>query len=407
MKTILASVYAVNPYKGSEDGMGWNFICQISRYNKVIAITRKNNRAHIEKYLHEHPKEYHKNISFLYFDLPYWMRIWKKGSRGAMVYFYLWQRSLPAFIKKQSITYDIVHNINFHNDWTPSFLWKLHKPFVWGPIGHHPRIPRSYLKRFAAHYYLKDRFTWLIKKYFWNYSLSLQKTKKHADHILCMNTSVPRLLNLEGNSFSIVPSVATEDFGYTKSKNDSFTLITAGRLVPLKGFDLSILSFASFFTTLSEADKAHCKLIIVGSGPEKKRLQDLARAKGVANHTVFIDWLERPALLKRYEDASVFIFPSHEGAGMVVAEALSFALPVICLDNEGPGEFITNDCGIAVPTGDYKQTITLLSNAIGMLYRDRKKREQMSLKARERFETHFSWEQRGDQLNEIYQKLTI
>jgi len=51
------------------------------------------------------------------------------------------------FHKKQKITYDIVHNINFHNDWTPSYLHQLNKPFVWGPIGHHSKIPRQYLEK--------------------------------------------------------------------------------------------------------------------------------------------------------------------------------------------------------------------------------------------------------------------
>ena len=37
--TILATVYDINPYKGSESGTGWNLVKQISKYNKVIAIT--------------------------------------------------------------------------------------------------------------------------------------------------------------------------------------------------------------------------------------------------------------------------------------------------------------------------------------------------------------------------------
>ena len=80
-KTILATAYAMNPYKGSEDGMGWNFVCQIARFNQIIAITRENNRASVERYMAEHPSELYNNIQFYYFDLPYWLRFWKKGSR--------------------------------------------------------------------------------------------------------------------------------------------------------------------------------------------------------------------------------------------------------------------------------------------------------------------------------------
>ena len=112
----------------------------------------------------DNPSELYENIEFLYFDLPYWIRFWKKGGRGALFYYYMWQRSVVWFIKKQNKDYDIVHNLNFHNDWTPTFLYKLKKPMVWGPIGHHPIIPSQYLKLYAKKYYFIDRATWMIKK---------------------------------------------------------------------------------------------------------------------------------------------------------------------------------------------------------------------------------------------------
>ena len=82
MKTILASTYAVNPTKGSEDGMGWNYVLQIARFNKVIAVTRENNKSAIEEFMKSDPKPEYNNIRFLYFDLPYWMRFWKKRQQG-------------------------------------------------------------------------------------------------------------------------------------------------------------------------------------------------------------------------------------------------------------------------------------------------------------------------------------
>ena len=219
-KTILATTYAVDPYKGSEDGMGWNFVCQIARFNKVIAITRENNKAHIEKYMSENPTELYNNIQFLYFDLPYWQRFWKNGNRGAMLYFWLWQRQIVSFIKNQNIHFDIVHNVNFHNDWTPSYLWKLKKPFVWGPIGHHPLIPSQYLKPYKTSYWIKNRVTWLVKRFFWNVSISLKKTVKNADFIYCMNNSVPKVLDLKSIKYTVAPSVASEDFGYVNKKEN-------------------------------------------------------------------------------------------------------------------------------------------------------------------------------------------
>ncbi|MBK8667948.1 MAG: hypothetical protein IPN89_00205 [Saprospiraceae bacterium] len=174
-KTILSTAYAVNPYKGSEDGMGWNFILQIARFNKVIAITRENNQRNIEKFMAENPDPLYNQITFMYYDLPPHLRWWKKGSRGALLYYQLWQRGVVNFVKKQHLTFDIAHNVNFHNDWTPTFLWKLGKPLVWGPVGHHSRIPVQYLRDYAFSYKIKETFTWAIKKYFWNFSPNLKK----------------------------------------------------------------------------------------------------------------------------------------------------------------------------------------------------------------------------------------
>jgi glycosyltransferase involved in cell wall biosynthesis len=405
-KSILATAYAVNPYKGSEDGMGWNAIYQIARFHNVIAITRKNNRSEIEKYMSRNPDLIYKNIQFLYFDLPLWIRFWKMKNRCAMLYYWLWQRAIPSYVRAQKLKFDIVHNLNFHNDWTPSYLYKLGVPFVWGPIGHHPKIPLQYLKSYKLRSLIKDRLTWLIKKMFWNYSTGLSQCIEKANVILCMNRSVEKVLSLSNKEFKIIPSVATEDFGLNLyKKNKKFRLISVGRLIPLKGFDLSISAFAEFINNLTDEEKNNCELVIVGSGSEKQFLQNLAKKKNISNHVIFIDWMRRSKLMELYNEVSVFLFPSHEGAGMVVAEALSFGLPVICLDNHGPGEFIDESCGVAIPVQDYKNTVKELSLGIASLYENPSQLKSMSLMARQRFDQYFNWNKRGEQFQEVYKNL--
>lgn len=405
-KTILATTYAVNPFKGSEDGMGWNFVCQVARFNRVIAITRLNNRVHIEKYMNENPNDLYNNIQFLYFDLPYWLRFWKRGGTGAMLYYWMWQKGVVSFIKKQNIKFDIVHNINFHNDCTPSYLWKLEKPFVWGPIGHHPIIPNQYLEPYRSSYWIKDRIAWIIKKAFWKFSFSLRKTIKMADVVLCMNSSVSKVINLKNKNYLIMPSVATEDFGYEPLKNEKkFTVISAGRLVPLKGFDLSIIAFASFIKRLPEQEREKCNLIIIGSGPEQDYYEKLCLENNINRYVQFINWIDRSELMQIFKSSSAFLFPSHEGAGMVVSEALSFGLPVISLDNSGPGEFIDEACGYTIKIQDYSSTIKDLSQAIFELFDNIDIRLKLSRNARSKFVNDFHWDRRGESLYCIYSKL--
>ena len=145
------------------------------------------------------------------------------------------------YLKSLSDRY-ITHNLNFHNDWSPSFLWKLGKPFVWGPIGHHPKIPKQYLKLYTTKTKLQENITWLVKKAFWKFSFALKRTVKNADFIWCMNESVSQELKLENSNYDYIPSVACSNIGYEPAtkKNKEFNLISAGRFVPLKGFDLAI-----------------------------------------------------------------------------------------------------------------------------------------------------------------------
>ncbi|KOY87016.1 hypothetical protein AD998_13465 [bacterium 336/3] len=405
MKTILATAYAINPYKGSEDGMGWNFVLQIARFNRVIVVTRENNQATIGKFMQENPAEIYQNIQFLYFDLPYWMRFWKKGGRGAMLYYWMWQKGVVNFIKQKKLHFDIAHNLNFHNDWTPSYLWKLQKPFVWGPVGHHSPIPKEYLKPYSFKYQIEEKGKWLIKKLFWRFSNALKNTIDKANHIICMNSKVASHLNLQDN-FSVIPSVATQDYGMGYQKDQKqFTLISVGRLVPLKGFDLTIQAFHEFIRTLSEKEAQKCRLLIVGSGKEEDLYKKMVYDCGLDKQVQFINWINRIDLMEIYKSSSAFLFPSHEGAGMVVAEALSFGLPVICLKNEGPGEFIDESCGFAITPTNYKDTIQNLAKSILKIFKDKKIYASASHQARNLFETKFHWNIRGEQLQKIYQSL--
>lgn len=404
--TILATTYAVNPYKGSEDGMGWNFVLQISRFNKVIAITRKNNKEHIETYMNENPNELYKNIEFRYYDLPKWARFWKKGSRGAMLYYYLWQMFMPLFIIRNKIKFDIAHNLNFHNDWTPSFLWLIGKPLVWGPVGHHPKIKKDYLKDYSFKVKLKNNVNWLIKNMFWRLDPFLRITKWKSKKIICMNSSVfNHLKNIEHKS-EVMPSVASERLSTSSEKvTKGFNVISVGRLTPLKGFDMTIKSFAKFLSNFSILEKDEIKLTLVGSGSHEAYYKKLVVELGIEKNVKFIPWIERKSLVELYESSSVFLFPSHEGAGMVVSEALSFGLPVVTLDNYGPGEFIDESCGIKVKQNKYENVINDLSCSLYNLLRDESLMNKLSEGAKIKYESYFNWNNRGNKLKQVYQEL--
>jgi len=409
MKTILVTAYAVNPYKGSEDGTGWNLVGQIARYNKVIVVTRENNQPAIEKYIHENPETVHANqIRFLYFDLPYWMRFWKKGERGAMLYFYLWQFFMPGFIKKSKVVYDIVHNLNFHNDWTPTFLWRLKKPLVWGPIGHHPKAPAEYMYRANGQIeYFKSRVLWFVKNVFWTCDPFLHMALKSADKIICMNSGVEKINAFPKQKIVHMSAVAAESvIGLELNpQKEYFTVLSVGRLVPLKGFDITLKAFYEFYSGLSLHQQKNVRLQLVGKGQLLKSIKKQIAELSLEDSVILTEWVEKEKMKDIYTNASVFFFPSHEGAGMVVPEALSFGLPVVCFDNEGPGEFIDSSCGLKVTYSTYDESLKVFANQLKLLYEDRTLYEKLSAGALHKFNSTFDWNVKGQILKKVYDSL--
>ena len=404
MATILITAYAVNPYKGSEDGSGWNFICQAARFHQVIALTRENNAPEIERYLSENPEEFHQNLRFLYFDLPYWMRFWKKKNKGALLYFYLWQMAMPAFIKRQNIDYDLVHNLNFHNDWTPTFLYKLNKPLIWGPMEHHPAIPKQFIKPiYGTKAWLYDRLFDVVKNSMRKYNPVMRKALRKTDLAIAGHSGVIKKMPVHPKQTKIMSLVGAESRdAQPQKRGEQFTVLSVGRFVPLKGFDVTIKVFARFYHQLPKERRAKVRLLLVGRGPLKNYLKKLGEAEKLGDSLQIIEWLPVEALMKLYRQSQVFFFPSHEGAGMVVVEALSFGLPVLCFSNKGPGELVNDTCAFTVPYSRYENSISFFEARLFTLYADQQRYEAMSKAAIKTFNENYLWDKKGNKLSGYY-----
>jgi glycosyltransferase involved in cell wall biosynthesis len=131
-------------------------------------------------------------------------------------------------------------------------------------------------------------------------------------------------------------------------------IVFAGYLLPLKGLSLALRAM----TYLEGWD-----LDIYGDGPDRARLENFARAWGVADRVRFLGWVPRAKLFEvMTQEAEVLLFPSlHDEVGWVVAEALAHGLPVVCLNRGGPKSL----GGIAVELGGFEETAQSLAHEVG------------------------------------------
>ena len=170
MKRILIAAFDIDPTTGGESGMAWNFVNQVAMKHKVILITQQKHRRSVNAFLTAEAGVSRSNISVLGLDLHPLMHFLHGNALTEYFYYFIWQLRLPSAIVKSKVEFDVVHNLSMDKDWTPSFLYKLRKPFVWGPIGHKPQIPANYLKYvYGSETYLAERIKWIAKKILWRY----------------------------------------------------------------------------------------------------------------------------------------------------------------------------------------------------------------------------------------------
>lgn len=104
-------------------------------------------------------------------------------------------------------------------------------------------------------------------------------------------------------------------------------LVAAGRLVPLKGFDLLIEAIALL-------PDVPLRLTILGEGPLRDELSDLVRQRGLEQRVQMIGFQANPYAW--FSRADAFVLSSrYEGMPNVVLEALACGTPVIATPAAG------------------------------------------------------------------------
>lgn len=399
---VLLSAYACAPGKGSEPEIGWRWMQQISRTHETWVITRDAKRAAVETGLRSEPAP---NVRFVYVDLPRALRFWKSWPFGIYAYYAVWQflAYREALRLRREIRFDVVHHVTFCAWWMPTFMARLGVPFVWGPVGGGETAPANFRRALPW----RSRLTELLRdavQALAGCSPLLRFTAKHS--VVALATSdqtAARLARLGCGDVRVASSVGVTarelaDSGAPTARRDGkLRLVSAGRLLYWKGFDLAIKAVAELGPMA-----CHVEYAIFGDGPERRRLERLARRLGVSDRVTFYGPLPRAELLRRMAESDILLHPSlHDSGGFVCVEAMMSGCPVICLDLGGPALQVTDETGIRVPAKSPKQATADIAAAIRMLA-DREVRRRFARAARERASADLGWDHKLDELREVY-----
>jgi glycosyltransferase involved in cell wall biosynthesis len=400
---VLLSAYACEPARGSEPGVGWNWVQEIARFHDVWVITRANNRDAIDRVS---AKRGSTPVKWVYFDLPCWARFWKKGSRGLRLYYFLWQLGAYFVSRRlnQRVHFEAVHHLTFGTYWLPSFLSLLPVPFFWGPVGGAESAPRLLRKSLG----LKGRIYELLRdvgRAVGNVNPLVRMNARRAVLVLSKTMDTKRCLESLGAQRVVVCSevglTAAEIYSmrsFPVRDGAPFRLLSIGRLIHWKGFAFGLKAFAQFHRQFPGSD-----YWIIGDGPERKPLERLAQQLGVSESLRFLGSLQRAQVLEKLLECDVLVHPSlHDSGGWVCVEAMAAGRPVICLDLGGPATQVTDRTGIKVPAGPATQVVQDLALAMAELAQNRSYRELLGKKAQERVQECFRWEMKGEWIDRVY-----
>jgi glycosyltransferase involved in cell wall biosynthesis len=174
----------------------------------------------------------------------------------------------------------------------------------------------------------------------------------------------------------------------TYADDQSVMLLSVGRAVEKKGFDILLKALAQLPSDLS------WRWQHVGGGELLNQLKAQAKELGIDGK---IDWLgaqDQSALMPLYRDADMFVLPSRiagdgdrDGLPNVLMEAQSQKLACISTAISGIPELIENEhTGLLIPPDD----VTALTSALLRFIRDPAERTAMAEAGFKRLRAHFS-----------------
>ena len=363
---ILLSAYGCDPFRGSEGSIGWNWAYELARAgHRVWVITAPFGKESIEEVLASTSIP---TLTVIYVDLPYvptWFGLYRATVHGL-----LWQRRALSVARdlNSKVEFDIVHHVTLGSLHIGSPLWRLGKPFIFGPVGGGQVAPRGfgrYLRGGRTIEFLRS----VVVRYFTGTLFYAKSTVTHAKLILVANYEthawadrlgaerVENMLDIgTPKQFLIEPAA--------KQRSDLKTLkiLWCGRLIPRKGVLLALEALAQ----VDHSVPFTCT--IIGDGRQGRYLPGWINELGLADRVVWkgeVPWSEA---LAAYLNHDVLLFTSlRDTVGIQLVEAMARGNAIVALDHQGAKLAVPNNAGIMVPVTTPGETRAKLARAIERL----------------------------------------
>ena len=399
---VLIGCYACDPGYGSEPGMGWNFVSNIAKHHDVHAIVEKGEfEETLTRYAAEHPEAV-QNISFHFVPRTHHDTLRKIWPPSYYWFYRAWHRKaykLAVELDKKE-NFDIVHQVTISGFREPGFLWKLGKPFIWGPLGGFTDTPWCLLRCLGAvgalHFGIRNILNGIQKR--WGFSG--RAAARHSAAILTSTTkAVEEIRRFWGRNAVLMNEVGLETghqqfYSPPHEAGTPLRICWAGEHIPRKALDLLLHALPLC--------KEKMELHVLSKGPRMEAWKQLTHKLGLDDVVTFHGFVPREEAFRIMSSSHVFCITSvREDTSTVVFEAFRYGLPIIAMDHCGFSTVIDETSGIKIPICSHSQVIADYARHLDYLATHEDERSRLSAGAQERCKL-FTWDAKMEVINKIY-----
>ena len=403
---LVLSLYACEPNRGSEPGVGWAWALGMAKRHETYVLTRANNRDVIEAELARLNLPPSETPNFIYVDFPPLIcGLKKRGIVPVSLYYLLWQFKARKMLDSLHLNADIIHHVTFCSFMLPGVWWRRKEKVAIGPIGGVCICPAPFRRLFRGKLWLKELMRTALLR-MWRLNVFYQLGKKYADAMLFIDEKTRKAIGNGAKRTQLMMDTAgpvqLEDSKYDAPPERVRQFVFAGVIEPRKGLEIALRAYAKAFP--DEGDRPVFK--VFGQGHDLEWNRQLAVDLGIVDNVEFHGKVDQKVLWEEVRKSLALVFPSvRDTCGSINVEAMALQAPVICFNHQGVGEVTDDDCAIRVEPKTWESAIQGFAEAMLRLNVENELAEHLGQKARNRAISLFSWSGKFDHADTIYNEL--
>lgn len=396
---VATSFLAIDPDRGSEPGIGWSWLLEISRrVSKVTAVVLPEVLDDLKS-----DRRLPGNVTLV---SP--QTVQPARSRLPIPSYYLSYAGAHAAFAEvlPELGADVCHQVNLATPYWGTELAQTPGVRVLGPVGVSVPAP-LWASRHLGVSDLAMEWTRRALARYKRPPVSADAALQAADHVLAVDRlTAKRACRLGGQSTMMMADGANPaSLDSTQPIDSRSHLVWVGRMMPRKACTLAVKAFGSAGRRLP----ADTRLLIIGDGPERPSVEREIRDLGLMNRVELLGSMSRTDVLEHVALARALAFSSlRDTFGGVVLEAAERGTPTVWASHPGVDGLRTwfpKDAGWTQPVTSASGFIDALSG--GMVEAVTASPDEWLARSRNAhdFACEHGWTRRGEAMVNLYREL--